>query len=147
MDLFSERTSLIDTENAFKVGPYITQVESDGHKVIRCNLGEPDFALPKHIREEVKRQIDNDLTHYCDPQGILPLREAIAKDVGAKRGLHITPDRVVVFPGAKPPIGFCQQTQRVVLSRSSQIPFATLPIILAVAGTTATTSAQSARFI
>ena len=110
MDLFSERTSLIDTENAFKVGPYIAEVEAQGHDVIKCNLGEPDFALPKHIREEVKRQLDNDLTHYCDPQGILPLREAIAKDVGEKRGLDITPDRVVVFPGAKPPIGFCQQT-------------------------------------
>jgi aspartate/methionine/tyrosine aminotransferase len=110
MDLFSDRTSLIDTENAFKVGPYIAQVEAEGHKVIKCNLGEPDFALPKHIREEVKRQIDNDLTHYCDPQGILPLREAIARDVGERRGLKITPDRVVVFPGAKPPIGFCQQT-------------------------------------
>lgn len=110
MDLFSERTSLIDTENAFKVGPYIAEVEALGHDVIKCNLGEPDFALPKHIREEVKRQLDNDLTHYCDPQGILPLREAIAKDVGEKRGLDITPDRVVVFPGAKPPIGFCQQT-------------------------------------
>lgn len=110
MDLFSERTSLIDTENAFKVGPYIAQIEADGHHVVKCNLGEPDFALPKHIRDEVKRQLDNDLTHYCDPQGILPLREAIAKDMGARRGLEITPDRVVVFPGAKPPIGFCQQT-------------------------------------
>lgn len=110
MDLFSERTSLIDTENAFKVGPYISQVEAEGHTVVKCNLGEPDFALPKHIREEVKRQIDNDFTHYCDPQGILPLREAIAKDMGERRGLEITPDRVVVFPGAKPPIGFCQQT-------------------------------------
>jgi aspartate/methionine/tyrosine aminotransferase len=110
MDLFSERTSLIDTENAFKVGPYISQVEAEGFKVVKCNLGEPDFALPKHIREEVKRQIDKDLTHYCDPQGILPLREAIAKDMGERRGLDITPDRVVVFPGAKPPIGFCQQT-------------------------------------
>jgi aspartate/methionine/tyrosine aminotransferase len=110
VDLFSERTSLIDTENAFKVGPYIAEVEAQGHDVIKCNLGEPDFALPKHIREEVKRQLDNDLTHYCDPQGILPLREAIAKDVGQRRGLDITPDRVVVFPGAKPPIGFCQQT-------------------------------------
>ena len=86
MGLFSDRTSLIDTENAFKLGPYITQVEAEGHKVIKCNLGEPDFALPSHIREEVKRQLDNDLTHYCDPQGILPLREAIAKDVGGKRG-------------------------------------------------------------
>lgn len=109
MSLFSDRTALIDTENAFKVGPYIARIEKAGHKVIKCNLGEPDFALPQHIREEVKRQIDNDLTHYCDPQGILPLREAVAKYMGDKRGLQVTPDRVVVFPGAKPPIGFCQQ--------------------------------------
>jgi aspartate/methionine/tyrosine aminotransferase len=110
MSLFSERTALIDTENAFKVGPYIAQLEQAGNKVIKCNLGEPDFALPKHIREEVKRQIDNDLTHYCDPQGILPLRETIARDVGTRRGLDLTPDRVVVFPGAKVPIGLSQQT-------------------------------------
>lgn len=110
MSIFSDRTALIDTENAFKVGPFIVEIEEAGHKVIKCNLGEPDFALPKHIREEVKRQIDNGLTRYCDPQGILPLREAIARDMGARRGLNLTPDRVVVFPGAKPPIGFCQQT-------------------------------------
>jgi aspartate/methionine/tyrosine aminotransferase len=65
--------------------------------------------LPGHIGAEIKRQIDNDLTHYCDPQGILPLREAIAKDMTEKRGLPVTPDRVVVFPGGKPPIGLCQQ--------------------------------------
>lgn len=109
MSLFADRTALIDTENAFKVGPYIARIEQAGHKVIKCNLGEPDFALPAHIREEVKRQIDNDLTHYCDPQGILPLREAVARHMSASRGVGVTPDRVVVFPGAKPPIGLCQQ--------------------------------------
>ncbi|HEY5611005.1 MAG TPA: aminotransferase class I/II-fold pyridoxal phosphate-dependent enzyme [Thermoanaerobaculia bacterium] len=108
--LFSSRTLLIDTENAFKIGPHIKALEDQGHRVIRCNIGEPDFPLPRHIREEVKRQLDADLTHYCDPQGILPLREAIAAEMGARRGLRITPDRVVVFPGAKPPIGLCQQT-------------------------------------
>jgi aspartate/methionine/tyrosine aminotransferase len=30
--------------------------------------------------------------------------------MGEQRNLDISPDRVVVFPGAKPPIGFCQQT-------------------------------------
>jgi len=109
MGLFSDRTALIDTENAFKLGPYIREVEGTGQRVIKCNLGEPDFAVPQHIRAEVKRQIDNDLTHYCDPQGILPLREAIAADMGQKRGLTLTPERVVVFPGAKPPIGLSQQ--------------------------------------
>ncbi len=110
MSLYAERVGRIDTENAFKIGPYIVEVEKSGHRVIKCNLGEPDFSLPKHIAAAIKKGIDDDLTHYCDPQGILPLREAIAKDVGEKRGLEITPDRVVVFPGAKPPIGLCQQT-------------------------------------
>ncbi len=108
--LFSDRAMMIDTENAFKVGPFIKEVEDAGHHVVRCNLGEPDFHLPRHIAEEVKRQIDLDLTHYNDPQGILPLREAIAHTMGKARGIRITPDRVVVFPGAKPPIGLCQQT-------------------------------------
>jgi aspartate/methionine/tyrosine aminotransferase len=109
MSLFARRMEQLGTENAFKIGPYIKEVEDSGARVIRCNLGEPDFPLPRHIREEVKRQIDADLTHYCDPQGILPLREAIARDVGGRRGLRVTPDRVVVFPGAKPPIGLCQE--------------------------------------
>ena len=107
--LFAERIARLGTENAFKIGPLIKEVEDQGHRVIKCNLGEPDFPLPAHIREEVKRQLDNDLTHYCDPQGILPLREAIARDMGERRGLEISPDRVVVFAGGKPPIGFCQQ--------------------------------------
>lgn len=110
MGLYADRMNYIDTENAFKVGPYIAQVERETQKkVIRCNLGEPDFALPAHIRDEVKAQLDNDLTHYNDPQGILPLREAIADNISQTRQMRVSPEQVVVFPGAKPPIGLCQQ--------------------------------------
>jgi aspartate/methionine/tyrosine aminotransferase len=109
MTLLSQRVQRIGTENAFKIGPYINEVAATGLKVIRCNLGEPDFPLPAHIRDEVKRQLDADMTHYVDPQGMLPLRDAIATEMGARRGLAITPDRVVVFPGGKPPIGFSQE--------------------------------------
>ena len=110
MSLLARRVASLGTENAFKIGPHIQRVENAGHRVIKCNLGEPDFPLPAHIREEVKRQLDAGNTHYCDPQGILPLREAIAEEMGRSRGLSISPDRVVVFSGAKPPIGFTQQT-------------------------------------
>ena len=109
MSVFSDRMGKIDTENAFKVGPYIAGLENAGHKVIKCNLGEPDFALPKHIINAIKDALDKDMTHYCDPQGILPLRQAVAKYMSEARGLNITPDRVVVFPGGKPPIGLCQE--------------------------------------
>ena len=110
MNLISDRTSLIATENAFKVGPYIVALENAGHKVIKCNLGEPDFPLPAHVRDEVKAQLDKDNVHYCDPQGILPLRKAVARYIGEARGIEVTAEQVVVFPGGKPPIGLCQQT-------------------------------------
>jgi aspartate/methionine/tyrosine aminotransferase len=108
--LFSDRTYRIGSENAFRIGPQIRELELQGHKVIKCNLGEPDFPLARHIADEVKHQIDLDLTHYCDPQGILPLREAIARHVARMREIEVSPDRVVVFPGGKPPIGLTQQT-------------------------------------
>ena len=110
MGLLAKRVGLIDTENAFKIGPYIKAIEEQGKRVIKCNLGEPDFPVPQFIKEEVKRQLDLDNTHYCDPQGIPSLRVAIAKHLSETRGIRATADRVVVFPGAKPPIGLCQQT-------------------------------------
>jgi len=110
MVLLAKRAGLIDTENAFKIGPQIRAIEEQGKKVIKCNLGEPDFPVPDFVKEEVKRQLDLDNTHYCDPQGIPALRKAIAKHFSETRGIKATPDRVVVFPGAKPPIGLTQQT-------------------------------------
>ncbi len=109
MAVLSKRIGLLDTENAFKIGPKIRAVEDRGKPVIKCNLGEPDFPVPAFIKDEVKRQIDLDNTHYCDPQGILPLRKAVARHLGETRGIAADPDRVVIFPGGKPPIGLCQE--------------------------------------
>ncbi len=109
MSLLSRMVRLIDTENAFKIGPYIAAVEETGKKVIRCNFGEPDSPVAGFIKEEVKRQIDLDNTRYCDPQGLASLRSAIAAHLSETRGIKATPDRVVVFPGAKPSIGLAQQ--------------------------------------
>jgi aspartate/methionine/tyrosine aminotransferase len=108
MALFSKQVGLLGSENAFKIGPHIRALEQQGKSVIKCNLGEPDFPLPTFMKEEVKRQIDLDNTHYCDPQGILPLRQAVARYFGETRGIAADPQRVVVFPGAKPPIGLSQ---------------------------------------
>ena len=109
MNLFAERNSRIDSENAFKVGPHIVRVEQQNGEVIKLNLGEPDFAVPSHIKDEIKRQLDLDNTKYCDPKGLLSLREAICNQINQTRGLQTNPEHVVVFPGGKPPIGLAQQ--------------------------------------
>ncbi len=104
--LFADRVSRIGTEEAFALGALIAQVEDQGDRVIRCNLGQPDFPLPGHIVEAVKRALDRGLTTYCDPQGIPELRSAVAKSIGSRHGLDIDPGRVVIYPGGRPPIGF-----------------------------------------
>lgn len=109
MELYASRIFNIDSENAFKMGSHITGLESQGKKVIKLNIGEPDFNIPECMKAEIKRQIDLNNTHYCDPKGILSLREAICQQMFDTRKLNISPDRVVVFPGAKPAIGFSQE--------------------------------------
>ena len=109
MNLFAERNSRIDTENAFKVGSHIVRIEQDKSAVIKLNLGEPDFSVPRHIKAEIKRQLDLNNTHYCDPKGLLSLRQAISKQINETRGLKTNPEQVVVFPGGKPSIGLAQQ--------------------------------------
>ena len=104
--LFADRVDRLGTEAAFALGARIAEVEARSGPVIRCNLGQPDFPLPRHIAEAVKRALDCGLTTYCDPQGIPELRRAIARSVGEVRGLDVDPDRVVVYPGGRPPIGF-----------------------------------------
>ena len=108
MALYADRVALIDTENAFKVGPHVLKAEQAGTRVIRCNVGEPDFAVPQPIRDEVKRNLDLDNTHYADPQGTLSLRQAIADRYNGMHGLSTTAAHVVAFPGGKPAIGLCQ---------------------------------------
>lgn len=109
MSLFASRITALGTENAFKVGEDIAKVVARGVDVVRMNIGEPDFDSAPHINEEACKQINAGNSHYTDPQGILSLRTAIANQIKRTRGLDVTPDRVVVTPGGKPPIGFTLQ--------------------------------------
>ena len=62
MPLLADRVHRIGTEAAFSFGALIEQVERSGAHVIRCNIGQPDFPLPRHIADAVKVAIDRGLT-------------------------------------------------------------------------------------
>lgn len=110
MALLAGRMSALGTENAFKLGEDIQRCVERGLDVIKFNLGEPDFDSAPHINAAGIQHIEAGNSHYCDPAGILPLRQAICRHVEATRGLAVTPDRIVVTPGAKPPIGYTLMT-------------------------------------
>lgn len=109
MGRFADRIAALGTENAFKIGPHIAKLVAQGERVVRLNLGEPDFNIPEWVRDEVKSQLDAGNTHYCDPKGVLSLREAVCHQMEEMRGLKYHPDQVVVFPGLKPALGLCQE--------------------------------------
>lgn len=110
MSLIASRMATIGTENAFKLGADIAECAARGIDVVKFNLGEPDFDSAAHINAEAIRQIEAGNSHYTDAQGVPAFREAIAKHVRESRGIDATSDRVVVTPGAKPPIGYTMLT-------------------------------------
>ena len=110
MAVIARRMRHLGTENAFKLGDDIQRCVDLGLDVIRFNLGAPDFNSPPHLNRVAMEALDAGRAGYCDPAGILPFREAIAAHFTRTRGVEVTPDRVVVTAGAKPPIGYTMQT-------------------------------------
>ncbi len=94
------------TENAFKIGEDMARARARGVDVIPFTIGEPDFDSAPHINEAGIAAIRAGDTHYTDPAGIAPLREALASYVSRTRGIEVAADRVIVLPGAKPAIGY-----------------------------------------
>src|SRR5947208_5468428 len=98
----AQRMSRIGTESAFEVLRRARALEAKGRNIIHLEIGEPDFPTPKHIVEAGKKALDDGFTKYGPTQGMPVLREAIAADVSASRGIQVGPEHVCVVPGAKP---------------------------------------------
>jgi len=103
---FSQRTSHLKPEGAYQVLTRANQLEAAGREIIHFEIGQPDFDTYLHISEAGIRAIREGHTRYTAPAGIPSLREAIAQDCRRRRGIDISPEEVVVGPGAKPALFF-----------------------------------------
>src|SRR6184192_11397 len=96
------RMARLGTESAFEVLARARQLERSGREIVHLEIGEPDFDTPVHIKDAAKQALDAGATHYGPSAGLPELREAIAKHVAETRGVPVSPEEVVVTPGAKP---------------------------------------------
>ena len=99
---FAPSMSRLGTESAFEVLARARALERQGREIIHLEIGEPDFDTPAHIKEAAKQALDAGATHYGPSAGLPEVREAIAKHIAETRGVAVTPEEVVVTPGAKP---------------------------------------------
>jgi aspartate/methionine/tyrosine aminotransferase len=99
------RLDKLGTETAFAVSQAAADWGAKGHRIFPFHLGDLNLPTPAHIVEAMNKAIAEGKTGYCPGAGIMPLREALAADVGAQRGMPFDARNVVIQPGGKPVIG------------------------------------------
>jgi len=104
------RLSNLGTETAFAVSLAAADWAAKGNRVFPFHLGDMNLPTPANVVAAMDRAIAEGKTGYCAAAGIMPLREALAADVGSRRGLQFSAANVVVQPGGKPVIGKFIQT-------------------------------------
>ena len=109
------------------------KVEASGKPVRYLNIGDPitfGFKTPPHLLEAVERAIRDGHNGYAPSVGILPARQAVANEC-IRRGMPLTPDRVVITSGTSEGIELALTT----LAESGDevlVPVPTYPLYTAV---------------
>ena len=102
----SKRLFNLETENAFAVLERANILKSQGKNIINLGIGQPDFPTPKNILNAAKKAINDGNHGYTPSNGILPLREAVSGHIFNSYKASVSPDNILITPGAKPVIFF-----------------------------------------
>lgn len=102
----SHQLDRLGTETAFEVLARAAALEREGRDIINLGIGQPDFKTPEHVVEAAIKALRDGHHGYTPAQGILPLREAVSRDLHRRHQIDVSPDRVVIMPGGKPTMFF-----------------------------------------
>ncbi|WP_407526239.1 pyridoxal phosphate-dependent aminotransferase [Methylobacterium oryzisoli] len=91
----------IGEENAFAVLARATALAQAGRDVINLGIGQPDMPTPPHVVEAAVKALRDGHHGYTPATGILPLREAVARDIQRRLDVGVSPESVMIVPGGK----------------------------------------------
>jgi len=75
------------------------QMEDQGKKIFKFGFGQSPFTVPQDIVEELKKNAYQN--KYLPMQGLLQLREAVAKYTSKKKNYEYNSDNIIIGPGSK----------------------------------------------
>ncbi|MBH64532.1 MAG: aspartate aminotransferase [Alphaproteobacteria bacterium] len=96
----------LGTETAFEVLARAEQLAREGRDIINLGIGQPDFKTPPNIVAAGNQALVNGHHGYTPAIGIPALREAVARDIEARRGVAVDADKILIVPGGKPTMFF-----------------------------------------
>ena len=105
MSRIAERISRLGTETAFAVTAEAAAWGARGNKIYPFHLGDLNIQTPEDVMEASIKAMKEGKTGYCPTAGVPLLREALAADISASRGVKYAMENVAIQPGGKPVIG------------------------------------------
>lgn len=100
----ASRLDNLGTETAFAVSLAAAEWGAKGNRIYPFHLGDINLPTPSNIVDAMNAAIADGKTGYCPAAGIPPLREALAANISADRGMNLSAANIVVQPGGKPVI-------------------------------------------
>ena len=76
--------------------PYAEQLVKEGRKIYYLNIGDPaafDFQVPPHVKAALCKALQEDNNYYSPSEGLLELREAVARKEKRVNNVDITARR------------------------------------------------------
>jgi aspartate/methionine/tyrosine aminotransferase len=73
-----------------------------GRPVISFSLGEPDLPPPEGAKAACIEALEGDFTKYTNSQGLLELRQEIARHYQKKYNVSVDPEQIIVTGGTSP---------------------------------------------
>jgi aspartate aminotransferase len=102
----ASRLSRLGTESAFEVLARAKALQAQGKSIVNLGIGSPDFRTPDNIVEAGRKALADGAHFYTPAKGLLELRQAVAEDCLARRGVAVDPNDVMIVPGGKPTMYF-----------------------------------------
>jgi aspartate aminotransferase len=97
----SSRLDLFNEPETLKMAKLGRELRASGADVIDLSLGEPDFDTPVHIKESLKKAVDDNWSHYPPVAGYPDLRQAVCTKLKRDNNLDYLPENILVSNGAK----------------------------------------------
>lgn len=101
MAFLSDALGRVATSATMAITQKARVLTHEGRDIIALSAGEPDFDTPQHVRDAAKRAMDEGKTRYTNVDGIIELKEAVARKFKRDNGLDVTAADCFVSSGGK----------------------------------------------
>jgi aspartate/methionine/tyrosine aminotransferase len=98
---FNPRITAIQKSGTAAMKDLAESLRRQGKPVIGVSVGEPDFPVPRSVKEAIVDALMKDQTKYAPIAGVYELRKSISEKLKTENGLDYVPEQIIVSNGAK----------------------------------------------